>query len=147
MWSGNETDPEHHPSACTRSKFCSRLDSPPEFGGELQDFSGSSQWLKVGSIMLRREVASGHNLTLVSYTWLHVECCWIVAGGVFWYLSNSHEINSHVLLFRNGQISYWLLNKTEMNFSIHQRTQILSWYTQGQLLVSVKRSLVGYITA
>ena len=34
---------------------------------------------------------------------------------------NSHKINSHVLLFRNGQISYWLLNETEMNFGIHQR--------------------------
>ena len=62
MWSGNETDPKLPP----RSKFCPRLgDSPLEFEGELQDFSGTSQWLKVGSKMLRREVASDHNPTLV----------------------------------------------------------------------------------
>ena len=64
MWCGNETDPK-----LPRSKFCPRHarpgDSPPEFDGELQDFSGTSQWLKVGSKMLRREVASDHNPMLV----------------------------------------------------------------------------------
>ena len=50
--------------SCPGSKFCPwPSDSPPEFEGELQDFSGTSQWLKVGSKMLRREVASDHNPT------------------------------------------------------------------------------------
>ena len=63
MWSGNETDPKLPP----RSKLSSarRLTPPAEYEGELQDFSGTSQWMKVGSKMLRREVASDHNPTLV----------------------------------------------------------------------------------